>query len=156
RRVPGGGQVDFPRRRAERHRQSAGGGIHPDRDTDELRVGAVRGPRCEAVDGVRLTLFYAAHCVRPANTLAAAPLLGDRMRHSIVNWFQACFAGCVMLACLAHRAPSAAAQDRGFSLGIAAGDATANSAILWTRVDTPGDVALRVAQDADLNDLVWQ
>lgn len=42
----------------------------------------------------------------------------------------------------------------GFSLGVAAGDVTESSAILWTRVDEPSDVQAEVATDAGFREVV--
>jgi alkaline phosphatase D len=44
------------------------------------------------------------------------------------------------------------AQDSGFSLGVAAGDVTADRAVLWTRADDPGELVLRVARDVNLSE----
>ena len=48
---------------------------------------------------------------------------------------------------------SAASAD-GFSLGVAAGDVTANSAVLWAHADQPGGTRLEVATDEDFTHVV--
>jgi alkaline phosphatase D len=48
---------------------------------------------------------------------------------------------------------SAASADS-FSLGVAAGDVTANSAVLWARADQPGGTRLEVASDEDFTHVV--
>jgi alkaline phosphatase D len=48
---------------------------------------------------------------------------------------------------------SAASADS-FSLGVAAGDVTANSAVLWARADQPGGTRLEVATDEDFTHVV--
>lgn len=49
----------------------------------------------------------------------------------------------------------AADEPAGFSLGVAAGDVTADAAILWTRADEPGGLVVRVATDLDFSNVVW-
>ncbi|TWT41924.1 Alkaline phosphatase D precursor [Phycisphaerae bacterium RAS1] len=43
----------------------------------------------------------------------------------------------------------------GFPLGVAAGDVTDTSAILWTRADDPGDVTVQVSDDPRFDSLVF-
>jgi phosphodiesterase/alkaline phosphatase D-like protein len=47
-------------------------------------------------------------------------------------------------------APGAHAAGPPFGLGVAAGDVTSSSAILWTRLDTPGPVLLKLSRDRQL------
>ena len=49
-------------------------------------------------------------------------------------------------------APAASADS--FSLGVAAGDVTASSAVLWARADQPGGTRLEVATDEDFTHVV--
>jgi alkaline phosphatase D len=49
-------------------------------------------------------------------------------------------------------APAASADS--FSLGVAAGDVTASSAVLWARADQPGETRLEVATDEDFTQVV--
>jgi alkaline phosphatase D len=49
-------------------------------------------------------------------------------------------------------APAASADS--FGLGVAAGDVTANSAVLWARADQPGGTQLEVASDEDFTHVV--
>lgn len=49
-------------------------------------------------------------------------------------------------------APAASADS--FSLGVAAGDVTPNSAVLWARADQPGETRLEVATDEDFTHVV--
>jgi alkaline phosphatase D len=46
--------------------------------------------------------------------------------------------------------PAAEAAGQGFGLGVAAGDVTSSSAILWTRADTAGPVLLKLSRNARL------
>jgi alkaline phosphatase D len=46
------------------------------------------------------------------------------------------------------------AWGQGFSLGVAAGDVTDSSAVLWTRSDEPADLVLQVAADEGFADVV--
>lgn len=55
-------------------------------------------------------------------------------------------------------APSVAAQSEpaGFSLGVASGDVTPSDVVLWTRADTPGNVAVEVAADEQFTAIIAQ
>jgi alkaline phosphatase D len=60
----------------------------------------------------------------------------------------------LLLAALAGAAVPAAASARGFSLGVAAGDVTSSTAIIWTRAGHTGTVRVEVAGDRRFHHVV--
>ncbi|MEA2340105.1 MAG: alkaline phosphatase [Solirubrobacteraceae bacterium] len=58
--------------------------------------------------------------------------------------------GAVVLLALVSSVAVARADPPGFSSGVAAGEVTPSSAMLWTRADQPGEVTLKVSRSAAL------